>query len=70
MAWPVARSKNMQALQIRGQLDAIAGHDRRVRLALGDEASRAYRAQRREPQPPRLSQPTPVRCGARRARRP
>ena len=27
----------MQALQIRGQLDAIAGHDRRVRLELGDK---------------------------------
>jgi hypothetical protein len=37
----------MQALQIRGQLDAI-GHDRRVRLELGDETSRAYRAQRRD----------------------
>ena len=29
--------EEMQALQIRGQLDAIAGHDRRVRLELGDK---------------------------------
>ena len=30
----------MQALQIRGQLDAIAGHDRRVRLELGESEPR------------------------------